>query len=182
MDETIANEVQEAKQNGENSAHKLLLVVFRLGGEEYALPIDQIKEVVLTPKISRIPQTPHYIKGVANIRGNVISIVDLEERFGLASEFETKDRTDEQGEVENEGNSNYTLVIDSEEFKIGVLVKDVPNTLSVFTNEIDNSSGLLKHSSLDENAINGIVKINDRMIIMIDILSMMDTGDIAIAN
>jgi purine-binding chemotaxis protein CheW len=54
------------------------------GGEEYALVIDQIKEVVITPKVSRIPLTPKYIKGVANVRGDILAIIDLEECFGLA--------------------------------------------------------------------------------------------------
>ena len=60
------------------------IVVFRLGQEEYGLPIEQIKEVVITPNITRMPQTPAFVKGVANIRGNVIAILDLEEKFGLA--------------------------------------------------------------------------------------------------
>ena len=177
MSETLAPEKVDLKDAEKGSGNRTLLVVFKLGGEEYGLPIDQIKEVVLTPRISKIPQTPSYVKGVANIRGNVISIIDLEERFGLNGQ----NGTSSNGES-LEPNSNYTLVIESEEFKIGVLVKDVPNTLSITDSEIDSSSGLLKHSALDENAINGIVKAGDRMIIMIDILSMMNAGDIAVSN
>ena len=59
------------------------MIIFKLGKEEYALHIDQIKEVVLTPGIAKIPQTPDYIIGVANIRGNIISIVSLNTKFGL---------------------------------------------------------------------------------------------------
>lgn len=159
---------------------KILLIVFKLGTGEYGLPIDQIKEVVLTPRISQIPQTPHYIKGVANIRGNVISIVDLEDRFGLVAKNGAETLPDEAlaKDTVDEENSNYTLVIESEEYSIGILVKEVPNTLSVSRNEIDSTSNIIRHSSLDENAINGIVKLDDRMIIMINILSMMESGGI----
>lgn len=172
--QNVALDKSKTSTNGKENEGKVLLIVFKLGAEEYALPIDQIKEVVLTPRISRIPQTPSYIKGVANIRGNVISIVDLEERFGLVDRHQSQEndsQTEEQG-------SNYTLVIESEQFRIGVLVKEVPNTLSVKMSEIDQSSDIAMHSSLDEHAINGVVKLDDRMIILIDMLNMMDSGDI----
>lgn len=174
---------QEIANADDKSGGNLLLIVFKLGTGEYALPIDQIKEVVLTPRISQIPQTPPYIKGVANIRGNVISIIDLEERFGL---IDVNQSTNGNGTSSSEDelaiNSNYTLVIESEEYKIGVLVKEVPNTLSVNSGEIDSSSNIIRHSSLDENAIKGIVKMGDRMIIMLDMLNMMVTGDIQTSN
>ena len=169
-----------ALSNAGQNANREQLIVFKLGHEEYALPIDQIKEVVLTPRISKIPQTPDYIKGVANIRGNVISILDLEERFGLLASQSNGNAKDDQ--EENEENSNYTLVIESEEYKIGILVKEVPNTLSVNGAEIDSTANIVQHSSLDESAINGIVKLEERMIILIDILKMMEAGNIRAAQ
>ena len=178
--ENVVLDAEESKAASNGAAgDKILLIVFKLGTGEYALPIDQIKEVVLTPRISQIPQTPHYIKGVANIRGNVISIVDLEDRFGLVNKnAEALAEETAALDAAEEENSNYTLVIESEEYSIGILVKEVPNTLSVSRNEIDSTSNIIRHSSLDENAINGIVKLGDRMIIMINILSMMDSGGI----
>lgn len=178
MTKTNENAVLEEKKN--ETGHSMQLIIFKLANEEYALPIDHIKEVVLTPRISKLPQTPSYVKGVANIRGNVITIVDLEERFGLLSEeeLEAAEERDEELDIQ----SNYTLVIESEEYKVGILVKEVPNTLSVNSTQIDNTNNIIQHSSLDEKAINGIVKLEDRMIIMVDILAMMSTGDIETEN
>src|SRR6478752_3903251 len=73
-----ANEIQK-----KDIGRRIQLIIFKLGTEEYALSIDQIKEVVLTPRIARMPQTPSYIKGVANIRGSIIAILDLEQKFGI---------------------------------------------------------------------------------------------------
>ena len=145
---------------------RIQLIIFKLGGEEYALNIDQIKEVVLTPGIAKIPQTPGYVKGVANIRGSIIAIVDLEEKFGLQQE-------NKQSII-----GNYTLVVESEEFKIGVLVTEVPNTLSVYENDIDTSSSVIQYSNLKEDCIRGIVKSGDRMIILVDMIKMMDSEDL----
>ncbi|MDH5474383.1 MAG: chemotaxis protein CheW [Cyclobacteriaceae bacterium] len=185
MELETQNEVQKKSEKnvGDVADEKILLIVFKLGASEYALSIDQIKEVVLTPRISEIPQTPAYIKGVANIRGTVISIIDLEARFGLKPKKKVdEDETDENNVDLDTEKSNYTLVVESEEFKIGVLVKEVPNTYSIKRSEIDSSSDIIRHSSLDENAIKGIVKIDERMIILINVLSMMETGGIQTTN
>ena len=165
--EELKKQVAQENHSADQSGKRIQLIVFKLAGEEYALPIDDIKEVVLTPGIAKVPQTPSYIKGVANIRGNLIAIVDLEEKFGL--------RKAEDGSISS---GNYTLVIEGQDVKIGVLVKEVPNTLSINTNNIDNSSGIMKYSSLDESAIKGIVKVDNRMVILIDVLTMMQTQEI----
>lgn len=164
--EDLKKQVAKENHSAEQAGTRIQLIVFKLAGEEYALPIDDVKEVVLTPGIAKVPQTPSYIKGVANIRGNLIAIVDLEEKFSL--------RKSENGSATS---GNYTLVIEGQDVKIGVLVKEVPNTLSINTNNIDNSSGIMQYSSLDESAIKGIVKVDNRMVILIDILTMMQTQE-----
>lgn len=159
----LEREVSEHEEKVKDTGQKKQLIIFKLGDEEYALNIDQIKEVVLTPGIAKIPQTPSYIKGVANIRGTIIAIVDLNEKFKI-------------------GNSDtaigkFTLVVESDEFKIGILVKEVPNTLTVGEKEIETNLSMLQYSELDEECINGIVKQGDRMIIIVDMVKMMALDD-----
>lgn len=136
------------------------IIVFRQGDEEYALHIDQIKEVVITPSITRMPQTVSYIKGVANVRGNIIAIIDLEEKFNLR-------RTND-----NPSGKNYTLVVESEDVKMGVLVRDVPNTLTISEADFDASTSIISDGASDSNYIKGIVKANGRLIILIDIFKV----------
>jgi len=150
------------------AGERMQLIIFKLGKEEYAMNIEQIKEVVLTPRIAKVPQTSSYIKGVSNIRGNIIAIMDLEERFGLLGS-ETTATTEQL--------PNYTLVIESEEYKVGILVKEVPNTLSIKTSDIDSSSGIIRYSALDERCIKGIVKSGNRMIIMVDIFELISIDE-----
>lgn len=137
------------------------IVVFRLGMEEYGMHIGQIKEVVITPQVTRMPQTPSFIKGVANIRGNIIAILDLEEKFGMKKEGDSEQKK-----------HNYTLVIESDEYKMGVLVKDVPNTLSISATDIEET--VLTGEGNPEHAyVKGIVKLPQRLVIMIDIFKVM---------
>jgi purine-binding chemotaxis protein CheW len=141
------------------------VVVFKLGEEEYGLHIDQIKEVVLTPPVTRMPQTPTFIRGVANIRGNIIAIVDLEEKFGLEKSETT--------------GSNFTLVIESDEFKMGVLVKEVPNTLSISSADIEESV-FTGDQGAEQSCFKGIVKLGKRLIIMIDIFKVIAEKDLSV--
>src|SRR4051812_22040909 len=143
------------------------LIVFKQGQEEYGLTIDQIKEVVITPHITRMPQTPSYVKGVANIRGNIIAIIDLEEKFGLRSPS-----------VETTTVGNYTLVVESDEFKIGILVKEVPNTLTVSEADIEETTNLVHDGTTEGNYLKGVVKVKDRLIILMDIFKVMRQSDI----
>lgn len=158
--------MSEIKQNKSKTdaaqARTMQIVVFKLGQEEYGLHIDQIKEVVITPTITRMPQTPAFVKGVANIRGNVIAMLDLEEKFGLVRNSET---------VQN-GN-NFTLVIESEDFKMGILVREVPNTLSISSANIEDSVFTGDHQA-EQSYITGIVKLDKRLIIMIDIFKVIN--------
>ena len=136
------------------------LIVFKQGGEEYGLEIDQIREVVLTPYITKMPHTPSYIKGVANIRGSIIAIVDLEDKFNVTGDNEDKIST------------SYSLVVENEEFKIGILVREVPNTLSVAESDIDDTMNLVEDNS-NSGYIKGIVKKEGRLIILLDIHHIM---------
>ncbi len=162
---TTENQNTMAKEGEVDKSYKRhQLIVFKLGQEEYGLNIDQIKEIVLTPSITRMPQTESFIKGVSNIRGNIITIVDLEEKFGVNSHLTQE---------EKEKNGQYTLVIESDVLKVGVLVREVPTTLAASDNDIDESQNIVHDSSMDDNYIKGIVKIEERLIILIDIFKVM---------
>ena len=136
------------------------LIVFQLGEEEYALPISQIKEVVHTPPVTPMPQTPRYIQGVANIRGNVIAMVDLEEKLGKRS---TAVAIEEFG---------YTLVVSSEELHMGILVRELPNTLTVYESDMSDPGNLFQDAG-GQSYIKGIVKLPNRLLLHIDITRLM---------
>ena len=70
-------------QSGAQTTETCQLVSFRLGDEEYGIEITKIQEIILMGDITRVPQTPSYVKGLINLRSNVIPILDLRLRFGL---------------------------------------------------------------------------------------------------
>jgi purine-binding chemotaxis protein CheW len=155
--------------------HKLVggnmqVIVFKLGSEEYGLPIDLIKEVVITPTITRIPLTPKHIKGVANVRGTILAVVDLEQRLSIHDESSQKEAD----------KPNFLLVVESEDYKMGILVKEVPNTLSVSEKNIDLSPGLLNESSSEKSYVKGIVKSENRLVILVDIFKLVSKEEVTV--
>ncbi|UXP31092.1 chemotaxis protein CheW [Reichenbachiella agarivorans] len=160
-----ANAVKEVNQMaGESStkeAHEetIMLVAFSVGKEVYAVSIDQIKEVVSCPDIAPIPQVPPFVKGVANVRGNVLAIIDLAIRFGLAHEGE-------QG--------RFVLVMKSEELKFAISVNAVPNTMMIKRSQVTQATNIINQSTLGLNYVKGIIRRDDNIVVWVDILSLME--------
>lgn len=146
------------------------MISFQLGADKYAIEIGKIKEVVPTPKVSKIPHAPEFVKGVANIRGTMMVILDLAEKFELR----------EEGEFDIE-KLPFTMVIESEYLKVGILLKEVPTTLKVLGDIIESSAGLLTNTALEETYIKGLIKLNDDVIIYIDIIDLIESEEVKLA-
>ncbi len=67
------------------TAGEQALVVFQLGEEQYGIPVERVREVVNAERITRVPGTPFYVRGVVNLRGRVVPVIDLRQRLGLKS-------------------------------------------------------------------------------------------------
>ncbi|MCK4818419.1 purine-binding chemotaxis protein CheW, partial [bacterium] len=74
---------KKEKQFGGTSDELLQLVSFNIGTEEFGVDILKVQEINRMVEITKVPQTPHYVEGVINLRGKVIPIVDLRKRFNL---------------------------------------------------------------------------------------------------
>lgn len=145
----------------------LHLIVFKLGAEYYGIKIEQVKEVTVTPSITRMPRTPDFIKGVANIRGDIIAIMDLEERFGIRPDTSV-----------SAADLTYTLVIEAKEYSIGVVVKEVPQSLNLAVSKMDKTPSFLQDIAVQENYIEGIAKVDNRLIIVLDMFKILSSDEI----
>ena len=87
MTQSLKKEFDSSNSNAPESQ----LVTFYLAGEEFGLPISKVKEIVSVPAITRLPKAPDYIEGIANLRGNILPLVNLRLLFGLPFEERTDD-------------------------------------------------------------------------------------------
>lgn len=146
-------------------------VTFKLAGGDYAVNIEYVKEVTITPAISKMPRTPFFIKGVANVRGDLIAIVDLEERFGLKSSSLKVNDTPES--------ETFTIVIDADTYTIGFIVKEMPNTLVLSESQIDRSADVIEKAKFKNKYITGLGKLGKgNLVVLLDILKVLSKKEI----
>ena len=152
----------EGEDSGEGNL--IQLVSFKLDGVEYGIDIMAVHEILRYPQITRVPNTPDFIKGVINLRGNVIPVVDVRRRFAL-SKTKISDLT-------------RIIVIEMEEKWIGLLVDNVHQVVRLPATNIDLPSSLLE--GVSEDFISGIGRLKDRLIIIVKIgpILLDDTDDV----
>jgi purine-binding chemotaxis protein CheW len=142
----------EGQQNSDG-AGSLQLVSFQLAQEEYGIEITKVQEIILMGEITRVPQTPKYIKGLINLRSTVIPIVDLRERFGL-----------DQQEI---GDETRIMVVNVAGKTIGIIVDAVSEVLRVSPDAIAPPPPTV--AGLGREYLTGLAKLDDRLLILLDI-------------
>jgi purine-binding chemotaxis protein CheW len=132
-------------------------LTFVLAGEEYGIGILKVKEIIGVMAITTVPQTPAYMKGVINLRGKVIPIVDLRVKFGM----EALDYTEKTCIIVVEITSN------SQKVMIGILVDSVSEVLNIKGGDIEDTPNF--GSRLNTNYILGMAKTGGRVKILLEI-------------
>ena len=143
-------------------------LTFVLDKEEYGIGILKIKEIIGMMAITPVPQTPEYVKGVINLRGKVIPVVDLRLRFGMDS-IEYDDRTCIIV-VEMEGQAGIVL--------IGIVVDAVSEVLIIKGEDIEGTPTF--GTKLNTEYILGMAKLEGGVKILLDIDQVLSSKDIAV--
>ena len=144
------------------------LIVFRLGDEDYGIRIEQVKEVTITPEVVKMPKTPPFIKGITNLRGDIIAVVDLEERFQLrpagrpVPEF------------------SYTLAVEAPDYTLGLIVREVPRPITIPVSAIEPAPEFVQDNGQREKYLEGIAKLpnGQGVIIVLDMPKLLTPSEI----
>lgn len=142
-------------------------LTFSLKNEVYGIPIASVKEINAMMTITEVPNTPHFIKGVINLRGKIISIMDLRLKLGM-EELSYNERTCIIVVEVPTGEKNKK--------KIGVVVDHVAEVIEIKNAELEDFKEDV--SDKEEVFINGIAKVKDKIIIILDIISIVNSNDI----
>jgi purine-binding chemotaxis protein CheW len=136
-----------------NSDHKIQVVAFELANAEYAVDILNVQEINRLINITRVPRSPSYIEGVINLRGNIIPVINLHKKFNLASQGFDED--------------TRIIVFQFDEIKAAIIVDSVAEVIQLDRFNIEESGQL--YSSIDTEAIQGMAKIEERVLILLDL-------------
>lgn len=129
------------------------LVTFSLGSEEFGVDIMRVQEIIRIPPITRVPKAPAYVEGVINLRGNVIPVVSLRNRFGMPRVEET--------------DLSRIVVLQVQSKVFGVRVDAVTEVLRIDSEAIEPPPQVAL--GMDAQFIRGVGKIGERLLILLDL-------------
>lgn len=151
-------------QESRTVSEEIQLVCFRIGDDEFGAPINTIREIDRVSRITAIPEAPHYIEGLSNLRGEVLPIINLRKRFLLPEK-----QTDDKSRV---------VVADIEGRKTGLLVDSVSHVLRIQRNVISGPPQETSGSPITE-FVTGIAKAENgqRIIVVVDLERLIKASD-----
>ena len=139
----------------------LQLVTFSIGEEEFGVNILKVQEIIRTMDITKVPRAPAFVEGVINLRGKVIPIIDLRKRFGLFSKPEDKD--------------TRIVVIEINNIIVGFVVDAVSEVLRIPASTVEPPPPVV--AGVESDYINGVGKLKDRLLIMLDLDKILSSED-----
>lgn len=151
METEAVQEVAVRKERAGIEGGKFLS--FRLSGEEYGLDVLKVREIIGLADITGIPQTPGYVKGVINLRGKVIPVIDLRLRFGLPEDTYNEE--------------TCIIVVDVSGILMGIIIDTVLEVLDIKSGEIEATPSF--GTKLNTDYILGMGKVGKKVKILLDI-------------
>jgi purine-binding chemotaxis protein CheW len=149
-DEYFGIDVDEKVQE---ESGEIQLVSFLLGEEEFGADILMVQEIIRMQPITRVPNAPHFVEGVINLRGKVIPIVDLRKRLNTEASEDTR--------------KTRIIVVDIEGKITGFIVDSVSQVLRIAKNTIEPPPSIVI-AGIESEYITGVSKLDDRLLILLD--------------
>jgi purine-binding chemotaxis protein CheW len=148
----MTNVTESYTENIDDDLHQL--VIFNLGVEEFGVNIMQVQEIIRMPDITRIPRSPEYVKGVINLRGKIIVVMDLDRRFGM-NETEMTDES-------------RIVVVDINGTIIGLVVDSVSEVIRLKGSNIEQTPEIITQK-INAEYLKGVGKMEDRLLILLNL-------------
>lgn len=141
---------------------ELHIVGFQVGRETYGVPIASLHEIVRVTDITAVPDAPEYIEGVINLRGKIVSVIDLRKRFG------------EKQTAANR--KNRILVVESSGRLTGLIVDSASDVLKIPSSDVEPPPAVFQEGGL--NCVTGLGKYKNRLIILLDMSKLLQAGSL----
>ncbi|ALS27569.1 chemotaxis protein CheW [Paenibacillus sp. 32O-W] len=141
---------------------ELKVIVFALANEEYGIEVDKVRTVERMAPITRVPKTPPFVKGVMNLRGVVVPVIDLKGRFGLKETEPT-----EQSRI---------IVVAVNDMEVGFIVDAANDVTDIDEDAIDQPPEVV--GGIKAKYLRGIAKLDDRLLIMLNLSEVLNKNEI----
>lgn len=154
---------QQMEHDRGAAGHANKYLTFTLAGEEYGLEILRVREINGLMDITPVPRMPDFVRGVINLRGKVIPVMDLRLKFDMERAEDTKE--------------TCIIVVDLDDLFMGIVVDRVSEVLDIFDSEIDETPAF--GVQVDTDFILGMGKTKGKVIILLDIKKVLGTGELS---
>lgn len=134
-------------------------IVFLLGNEHYAVPITFVQEVIISTNITKIPNPQEFVHGIMNLRGKVITVVNLTKMLGL-KESPSVNKIEQR-----------IIVLENNGALLGVEVDEVSSVMNIAMDKIKSPT----HAEGDRNFLLGIANIDERLLLILDVNQIFNT-------
>lgn len=142
---------------------ELKVIVFKLGHEEYGIDVDKVQTIERMMPITRVPKTYAFVKGVINLRGVVIPVIDLRGRFGLP-EAEYTDQT-------------RIIIVSANEMEVGFIVDSANDVIDLNTDLIDSPPDVV--GGVKAKYLHGVARISEeRLLVMLNLSEVLSRKEI----
>lgn len=138
---------------------ELHIVGFKVGRETYGVPITSLHEIVRVPEITGVPDAPEYMEGVINLRGKIVSVVDLRKRFGEKQVASSR--------------RNRILVVEHRGKLNGLIVDSASEVLKIPASDVEPSPTELMEGGL--KCVTGLGKYKGRLIVLLDMARLLES-------
>ncbi|MBF0314835.1 MAG: purine-binding chemotaxis protein CheW [Oligoflexia bacterium] len=128
-------------------------VTFSIANEEYGIEIKSVQEIVGHRTLTYLPNSPRFVKGILNLRGNVIPVMDPRIKFSMQ-------------EVEYDKTS-VIIIVKANQKNVGIIVDQIKDVLTIESNHIEDAPEL--SDRIDSKFINGIGKVGEKFVIILDV-------------
>lgn len=142
-------------------------VIFKLNKEEYGVDIMTVKEVSEVKESIKVPNTPYFVDGIINIRGDITPIINLKKRFNILEDEKVKEGA-------------RIIVVNIQNKLVGFLVDDASQVLAIDEKNIDPAPEII--AGVDKMYMQGIGKLEDRMIIILDLEKVLNEDEKGLIN
>ena len=138
-------------------------LTFYLGDEQYGIAIDKIKEIIAMMKVTNVPKTPPFMRGVINLRGSIIPIVDTRQRFGM--------------EAREEDMHTAIIIVEVDKVNIGFIVDRVEEVSSIDPANLSEPPKFGSH--VDTDFICAMAQIEESVVMILDVLKLFEADELA---
>ncbi len=163
-----SNLSDEEKKGLECIAGKYL--TFKMGNEEYGIEIMKVVEIIGVMEITAVPRTPDFIRGVINLRGKIIPIVDLRQKFDLPRKEDTERTCIIVVQIQREAQNTI----------MGIIVDDVSEVLYIGADQIEPTPSF--GANVETEFIMGVGQINRDVVMLLDIDKVLTGGEIKMVD